>query len=335
MNKSILYFLGLLLALSTPLVIVGFVHLTHTIITPNDLFFELQIGKIPDIQKENWSLTITGAVENELIFDYDNLTQMESVSEIATLECVDGPFGTARWEGVPLFRILELAGVLTSAQDLVFYAADNYSDSLNLKEASAKNVLLAFKMNGVDLPPAQGFPVRLVCPDLYGYKWVKWIVKIEVVEYDYIGFWESRGWSDNAMRTNFSSWITHAYLFSISFIFGGLAFISGQKSIPNSKKYLNQPEFMQKRFHLASSLVFAIFSVSSFIYWSDLTFVTRGAVFYSIHGILSLITVILVITATILGFLKTNKVKEWHRKVSKVAWYMFAISILIGFLTAF
>ena len=335
MNKSILYFLGLLLALSSPLVIVGFIHLSRTIITPNDLFFELQIGEIPDIKKENWSLTIIGAVENELIFDYENFTQMESVSEIATLECVDGPFGTARWEGVSLFRILELAGVLTSAKDLVFYAADNYTDSLNLKEASAKNVLLAFKMNGVDLPPAQGFPVRLICPDLYGYKWVKWIVKIEVVEYDYIGFWESRGWSDNAMRTSFTSWITHAYLFSISLIFGGLAFISGQKSIPNSTKYPNLPEFMQKRFHLTSSLVFIIFTVSSFIYEGDLTYATRGAVFYSIHGILSLITVILLIVATILGPLKTNKVKEWHQKVSKVAWYMFAISILTGFLSVF
>ena len=331
MKKSTLYFLGLLIILSVPLLLVGLNHLSRTIITPNDQFFELQIGDIPNIEKENWSLTITGAVENELLFDYENLTQMDSVTEIATLECVDGPYGTAVWEGVPLLRILELAGLNASAKDLIFYAADNYSDSLNLKEASVENIILAYKMNGVDLPPAQGFPIRLVCPDHYGYKWVKWIVKIEVVEYDYIGFWESRGWSDNAMRTNFTSWITHAYLFSVSFIFGGLAFISGQKSISNSKKYPNLPKFMKKRFHLAFSLVFVISSISTFIYWSYLTVITRGAVFYSIHGILGLITVTSLIAATILGFLKTTKSKEWHQKVSKVAWYMFVISILIGF----
>jgi hypothetical protein len=315
--------------------LVGFNQLSRTIITPNDQFFELQIGEIPNIEKDNWSLTITGAVENEITFNYENLTQRGSVSEIATLECVDGPFGTAKWEGIPLFRILELAGVLTSAKDLVFYAADNYTDSLNLKEASAKNVLLAFKMNGVDLPPAQGFPVRLVCPDHYGYKWVKWIVKIEVVEYDYIGFWESRGWSDNAMRTNFTSWITHAYLFSIAFIFGGLAFISGHKSIPNSNKYPNLPKFMKKRFHLTLSLLFVIFSIISFIYWSYLTVIIRGTVFYSDHGIIGLITIISLIAATVLGFSKRTKVKVWHQRVSKVAWYLFVISILIGLVISF
>ncbi len=335
MKKSTLYFLGLILALSIPLVLVGFNHLLRTIITPNNLFFELQIGNVPNIEKENWSLAITGAIENELVFDYENLTQMDSVTEIATLECVDGPFGTARWEGVPLFRILELAGVLTSAKDLIFYAADNYSDSLNLKEAYATNILLAFKMNGVDLPLAQGFPLRLVCPDHYGYKWVKWIVSIEVVDYDYIGFWESRGWSDNAMRTNFTSWITHAYLFSIAFIFGGLAFISGNKSIPNTKRYPKLPTFMKKRFHLVSSLFFIISAFASFIYWSYLTILTRGALFYSIHGILGLITIILLITAASLGFLKKTKAKEWHQKVSKVACYLFAISILIGFVISF
>jgi hypothetical protein len=331
MKKSILYFLGLLLILSVPLILVGVNHLSRSIITPNDRFFELQIGEIPNIEKENWTLTITGAVENELVFDYENLTQMESVTEIATLECVDGPYGTAEWKGIPLYRILELAGLNTSAKDLIFYAADNYSDSLNLKEASAKNILLAYKMNGVDLPPTQGFPLRLVCPDHYGYKWVKWIVKIEVVDYNYIGFWESRGWSDNAMRTNFTSWITHAYLFSISFMFGGLAFISGYKSIPNTKRYPKLPKFMKKRFHLASTLTFVIFSIISFIYWSILTVITRGALFYSIHGILGLITIISLITATVLGFLKTVKAKEWHQKVSKIAWYMFVLSILIGF----
>ena len=332
MKKSILYFVGTIFLLTIPLISVGLNHFSRTIITPNDLFFELEIGEIPEIQIDEWTLNITGVVDNELIFNYENLTQMDSVKIIATLECVDAPFGTAEWEGVPLINILELAGLLVTAQDLVFYAADNYTDSLNLIEASADNILLAFKMNGEELPRAHGYPIRLVCPDHYGYKWVKWIVKIEVVEYDYIGFWESRGWNDNAMRTNFTSWITHAYLFCIAFIFGGLAIISGYKSIPQSKRYSKLPEFMNRRFHLTLSLLFISFSLISFIYWIYSTVITRGAVFYSIHGIFGLITISILVVGAISGFLKRKRARLLHQRISKVAWYLFSISVLIGWL---
>jgi len=332
MKKHILYFVGTIILLTIPLISVGINNFSRTIITPNNLFFELEIGEIPEIQKDEWTLIITGAVDNQLILNYENLTQMDSVKIIATLECVDGPFGTAEWEGIPLVDILELAGLQVTARDLIFYAADGYSDSLNVIEASAENILLAFKMNGVELPPAHGYPIRLVCPDHYGYKWIKWIVKIEAVNYDYIGFWESRGWSDNAMRTNFSSWITHAYLFCIAFIFGGLALISGYKSIPQSDRYKRLPEFMNRRFHLTFSLLFISFSLISFIYWVYFTISTKGEVFYSIHGIFGLVTISVLVIGGISGFLKRKRTKYLHQRISKVAWYLFSISILIGWI---
>jgi hypothetical protein len=330
MRQPILYFIGLIFLLTIPLISVGLIHLSRAIITPNELFFELEIGEIPKIEKDDWTLTITGAVENELIFNYENLTQMESVKLVATLECVDGPFGTAEWEGIPLVDVLEMAGLLITAKDLLFYAADSYSDSLNIIEASADNILLAFKMNGVDLPPSHGFPIRLVCPDHYGYKWVKWIVKIEAVEYDYIGFWESRGWSDNAMRTNFTFWITHAYLFCFAFILGGLAYISGQKSIPQSDRYKTLPEFLNRQYHLIFSLSFISFSLISFMYWVYITIIFKGGVFYSIHGIFGLITISILVLGGISGFSKRTRIHYYHQRISKVAWYLFFISILIG-----
>jgi hypothetical protein len=335
MKKFNLYLIGLILLLSTPLIFVSALHFSRYIITPNDLFFVLQKGEIPMINESEWKLEITGDVNQELMFDYANFTSLDSKKIIATLECVEGVFGTAAWEGIPLKDILSLAGVNTSAYDVVFYAEDNYSDSLTVKEALADNILLAFKMNGEILPVKHGFPIRLVAPDHYGYKWVKWIVKIELVSYDYIGFWETRGWSDQAMKTNFSSWITHAYLFSITFLFGGLAYISGQKFGSKPTKFKELPRYISLRFHILSSILFCIFSFTSFIYWSISTFLLRGTLFYSLHGIAGLITMIFILAGSTLGikkFSKDEKKRKLHIKISTLAFYLFLFSIAFGIL---
>lgn len=337
MKRNNLYFIGLILLLGTPLIIVSGFHLSRYIITPNDLFFVLQKGEIPLINESEWKLEVTGNVNQELMFDYANFTSLDSKKEIATLACVEGVSGTAEWEGIPLRDILSMAGVNSSAYDVVFYAEDSYSDSLTVKEAIANNILLAFKMNGEVLPAKHGFPIRLVAPDHYGYKWVKWIVKIELVNYDYIGFWEERGWSDQAMRTNFSSWITHAYLFSITFVFGGLAFISGQKFGPKPTKFKELPRYISLRFHILTSTLFAIFSLTSFTYWSISTFLLRGSIFYSLHGIAGLITMIFILVGSIFGikrFSKDEKKRKLHIKIAVFAFYLFLFSIAFGILIA-
>ena len=106
MKKAISNFVGIIFLLAIPLFSVGLTHFSRSIITPNDLFFELEIGEIPDVSINEWVLEISGAVDNVLLFNYENFTQMDSVKLIATLECVDGPFGTAEWEGIPLVDIL-------------------------------------------------------------------------------------------------------------------------------------------------------------------------------------------------------------------------------------
>ncbi len=313
--------------------IVGLMHLSRSFMTPNDQFFVLQKGAIPNINQEEWSLDITGNIEYKLHYNYEQFTQLESKKEIATLDCVEGYTGTAEWEGVPLIILLNMAGLKEGSYDIVFYATDGYADSLNLREASAENILLAYNMNGVPLPKEQGFPLRLVCPDHYGYKWVKWITKIEVVNYDYIGYWEQRGWSDQAMRTNFSAWIVHAYLFSITFIFAGLSFVSGRKFSGRKTDFIALPNFISKRFHALFSILFFSGALATFIYWVIVTFELRGSIFYSLHGIIGLITMILILIGSFFGIPllnKTEKGKRYHITLGSYAFYLYSISIIFG-----
>jgi len=335
MGKSILRFILIVSLLFIPLILIGILHLSRTSITPNDQFFIVQKGTVPIIDENNWTLIVSGQVQNNLTFDYDNLTGLNSKTIRATLECVEGYSGTAIWKGVPLNEIFEMTGVNESAYDVVFYAADNYSDSLTIEVASRDNILLAYQMNGEILPHEHGFPIRLVTPDHYGYKWVKWIVRIEIVDYDYIGFWEERGWNDQAMRTSLSSWITHAYLFAITFIFGGLSMISAYKFVPRSNLSKKLPDFITNRTHILFSLIFTILSLITFIFWSISTFNLRGSLFYSLHGIIGLVTMILLTISSVLRLFRIEAFKNRENsylKISTAAFYSFSLSMLIGFL---
>ena len=231
-RKIFLKYIGILILLCLPLIGLTGVVISRAIITPNDQFFVVSKGEIPHIEINNWTLTINGHINNNLTFTYSNFTSQPSQEVLATLKCVDGPYATAIWKGIPVKDLLDLAEVKPGAIDVVFYAADNYSSSLTIEEARMANVLLAYEMNGEVLPVEQGFPVRVVAPNHLGYKWVKWVVRMEIVNYDYIGFWESRGWSDDASITPFSDWIWHAVLLSIYLLFGGVAIMTGLKRSP-------------------------------------------------------------------------------------------------------
>lgn len=168
--------------------------------TPLEDFFAVQIGDVPQIALEEWSLEITGLVENPLVLTYDDILAMESVTEKEVLMCVQSPrrlFAIGNWTGIKLKSLLEQVGVTPGAKEVVFYAVDDFSSSLELGDVT-DDVLLAYKVNDMVLTPNAGYPLRLVVPNKWGYKWVKWIKKIELVDYDYEGFWESRGWDDKA-----------------------------------------------------------------------------------------------------------------------------------------
>jgi DMSO/TMAO reductase YedYZ molybdopterin-dependent catalytic subunit len=126
-----------------------------------------------------------------------------TVKAIVTLECVGNglaadAIGTAEWEGLPLKALLEEAGLVDDAHDVVFRALDGYSDSLPVARIMQGDVLVALVMNGVPLPRGHGFPARIIVPGIYGMKNVQWLSEIEVVMEDYQGYYQRKGWSDRA-----------------------------------------------------------------------------------------------------------------------------------------
>jgi DMSO/TMAO reductase YedYZ molybdopterin-dependent catalytic subunit len=167
--------------------------------------FKLQIGIIPEIDTDRWNLEIGGLVENPLVLSYSDILDMPQSSVFATLETISNPkggtfIGNAVWTGVPFDYILEQIVPDEDALEVVFYCEDGYSTSLTMEEVSKEGVMLAYKMNGKTLSAEHGHPVRMVVPEKYGMKWPKWINTIELVDYDYKGYWEQRGYSDYAGR---------------------------------------------------------------------------------------------------------------------------------------
>jgi len=145
------------------------------------------------LSEETYQLTIT-------ILSYQELISNFSLYEkVVTLYCVEGWDVTIFWEGVLLEDLLELAGYTSYSRVVIFRAADGYSTSLPLSYLRNNRIILAYKMNGVVLPPERGFPLQLVAESKYGYKWIKWITEIEVSDdIAFRGFWESRGWDNLA-----------------------------------------------------------------------------------------------------------------------------------------
>jgi len=168
-------------------------------------FFILDLGYVPEIDINQWELEVGGLVENPLVLSYSDILNMPQSSVFATLESISNPqggsmIGNAVWTGVSFDYILEYAVPDKDALEVVFYCEDGYSTSLTMEEVLVEGVILAYKMNGKALTPEHGYPVRMVVPEKYGMKWPKWVNTIELVDYDYKGYWEQRGWSDYAGR---------------------------------------------------------------------------------------------------------------------------------------
>jgi hypothetical protein len=317
-----------------PLLIVIMIGYAPAPITPTPSFFTLSIDGTPQVNVTAWTLVVDGQVDHPLTFTYANFTSQPNVTLVARLQCVSGPSGTAEWNGVPLDTILAMAGVQPGAMDVVFYGADGYTSSLAWPTQNSSDVLLAYMMNGESLPPDQGFPLRVVAPNELGYKWVKWVYRIEVVNYDYKGYWESRGWSDYARISSPNDWRLHATLLSISFLLGTLAAISGEKLSPTTNRFKDFPAFISRRFHVTASVLFLASAVASFTYWVTATLSARGAVFYTLHGIVGLLSIGLLVFGAIMLVpkLKRSPTRSlWHGKISLYGFILYVVTILLGF----
>ena len=159
----------------------------------------------PSVEADAWTLSVGGKVSEPLELTFQSLQdEFEMVEQYSVLSCISnevgGPLvGHSSWRGARLADVLEAAGVDNDAVDVVFRAADGYTDSITIETASDPTVLLAIAQNGEPLTREHGFPCRVRVPALYGMKNVKWLQSIDVVDRDYKGYWMKRGWSDVAI----------------------------------------------------------------------------------------------------------------------------------------
>jgi len=151
------------------------------------------------VDKENYTLEITGLVKNPKNFTYDDVINDNKIyKKVVTLDCVEGWRVKILWDGVLVSDVLDKAGPLSNAVEVIFHAYDGYTTSLPLDYIYDKNILIANKINNVTLPAERGFPFQLVAESKWGYKWIKWITEIELSDNDsYRGYWERRGYSDD------------------------------------------------------------------------------------------------------------------------------------------
>lgn len=160
-------------------------------------FRENSIKGPQNIDINSYHLSLTGLVQKPQDYSYSDITNRQSYSKVVTLNCIEGWSVTLLWQGVLLKDLFNEAVLDPKANTVIFYAADGYSSSLPLEYVLTKNIILAYKMNGVTFPPERGFPFQVIAEDKLGYKWVKWITKIEISsDNDYQGYWESRGYSN-------------------------------------------------------------------------------------------------------------------------------------------
>ena len=178
-------------------------------VTPNEDHYVVDTTLVkPRVLIDEWRLDIKGEVETPFTLTYDQLLDLEAVEQMHTLECISNNVGgdlisTALWTGVPLRDLLARAQVKPNAYDVVFTSVDGYTDSIPIAKAMDERTLVAYLMNGKTVPQDHGYPARMLVPNIYGMKNVKWIRTIQVVTYDFIGYWQAQGWSDSAnINTN-------------------------------------------------------------------------------------------------------------------------------------
>jgi DMSO/TMAO reductase YedYZ molybdopterin-dependent catalytic subunit len=161
------------------------------------------VAPAPGFDEESWRLVVDGLVGRPLTIIFAEFAALPQVELTRDFYCVEG-WGVedVRWKGVPVSEIMKRAEVDAKATHLVFHSGDGvYTDSLTMAEAMRPDTLLAHRLNEEPLSVDMGHPIRLTLPGNYGYKYVKWVVRVEAVERGpegYRGYWEQRGYPADA-----------------------------------------------------------------------------------------------------------------------------------------
>ncbi len=163
-----------------------------------DRSYDNSIGGPQKIDINKYRLEVEGNVENPLSLTYNEALSLPHVKRVITLNCVEGWEETLLFEGIRFNDIFKKAKPGDGVKTVVFHAVDGYTSSLPYEFVVKNDLMLAFKINGRVLDEKRGFPFQVVAESKLGYKWVKWVTKIELIDTDYKGFWEKRGYSNDA-----------------------------------------------------------------------------------------------------------------------------------------
>lgn len=147
-----------------------------------------------------WQLIISGLVKNSFNLTWNEFPALPKTTVVTSLICIDypnDPMDIGNWTGVQLRTLLEEASPKANAVKVGFFASDGYSTDLTVEDAMQENIILAYENNG-----EYTHDLRLVVPGRWGYKWISMLNRIEVFDFNYLGFWESRGYSDVADKTS-------------------------------------------------------------------------------------------------------------------------------------
>lgn len=164
------------------------------------------VTPIPSFSNANWSFRIDGLVERAQVWNWEQFVKMARTVQVSDFHCVTGwSVYKNTWEGISLAQLLKQAGVKPEAHSVKFYSGDGvYTDAITMDQAQMEDIMVAVMHDGKPIPADLGGPVRLVIPQMYAYKSVKWLNRIELIDSEHIGYWEERGYDKDAWLTGAS-----------------------------------------------------------------------------------------------------------------------------------
>jgi len=152
--------------------------------------------QLVDINK--YRLIVNGKIQKALLLTYTQVLALPSVTRAITLNCIEGWSEHLLFKGVRIADIVKSTIINKDVQTVIFYAIDGYSSSLSYKYVIDNDIMLAYEINGKKLDETRGFPFQVVAESKFGYKWVKWVTRIEFSDKPYEGYWEQRGYDNEA-----------------------------------------------------------------------------------------------------------------------------------------
>ena len=170
---------------------------------PNQMEVErlhvLHVGLVPNFDEETWTFRVSGLVNNPLSLNYQQFRDLPKKVSTSDFHCVTGwsKLGN-KWEGVQFKTLIETTNVQKDAKFATIECESGYATSLPIEQLSREDVLLAYRLDDNELPLIHGGPLRLVVPQKYAYKSAKWVRHIKFTASQELGYWESRGYSNNA-----------------------------------------------------------------------------------------------------------------------------------------